>query len=388
MCKKTTARAFFALCLSAVMTLLSACGTQPSASADGEAQEKEIAILGWDEYVEGNQDFINGMEMALKEWDSRVPIRVKYYNDEGNYDKGLLMAQELTKKDEVVAVFSFQDFEVIDAEASYFEEAEKPLIAIQGCYEKTLEKELKFVFSSYVSSKDMGAAAARYCAQKGIERVACCHTDTTFEKDEVKGFCSEAQAEGMTVTDIQVGLDSSNSLERAYQRWKSLGAQALFLCKYTETENEKDWIFRMIQYIKERDPDFLVLGDYSLNGPEYLEKYGEYMEGTVYPRPYSVTEGEKTEEFESRYAELYPDMLPVGDGAYQGYDMTQMVELALLNNKDGKADGVAVRDFFKADGGYDGVSGALSYSEAGKIRSTIEYYCVHNGAFVMEESYE
>ncbi len=386
LCKKTTARALFALYMSAVM-MLSACGTQPPVSADGEVQEKVIAVLGWDEYVEGNQDFIDGMEMALKEWNTRVPIRVEYYNDEGNYDKGLLMAQELTKKSNVAAVFSFQDFEVIDAEAPYFEEAEKPLVAIQGCYEKTLERGLKFVFSSYVSSKDMGAAAAKYCANKGIQRVACCHTDTTFEEDEIKGFCSEAQAQGMTVTDLQVGLDSSNSLERAYQRWKTLGAQALYLCKYTETESEKDWIFRTIQYIKERDPDFLVLGDYSLNGPEYLEKYGKDMEGTAYPRPYSVMEGEKSKEFQDKYAELYPDMLPVGDGAYQGYDMTQMVETA-LQNKGEKADGVAIRDFFKAEGGYDGVSGSLSYSEEGKIRSTIEYYCVHGGTFVMEEAYE
>ena len=381
-------KAVWGIVMSAVILVLTACGAGPAAPAEQGTSEKIIAILGWDEYVEGNEDFINGMNMALAEWDGRVSGRVEYYNDEGNYDKGLLMAQELCKKSNVAAVFSFQDFEVIDAEAPYFEDAGVPLFAVQGCYEKTLERDLGYIFSSYVSSRDMGAAAARYCAEKKISRVACCHTDTQFEKDEVRGFCAEAQDLGITVTDLLVGLDTESSLERAYQKWKTLGTQALFLCKYTETEEEKEWIFRMIQYIKMRDPDFLILGDYSLNGPDYLKKYGKNMEGTVYPRPYSVTDSVRSEEFQKKYLERYPDWESVDDGAYQGYDMTRMVGEALREESPGTSDGTEVRDFFKREEGYDGVSGHLSYSEEGKIRATIEYYCVHDGAFVMEEAYE
>ena len=117
------------------------------------------------------------------------------------------------------------------------------------------------------------------------------------------------------------------------------------------------------------------------------------MEGITYPRPYSVTEGKKFEEFKQRYEEKYPDMAPVGDGACQGYDMTQMAGKALQENEGGskknnQKDGTLIRDFFKSEKGYDGVSGKISYSEEGKIQSAIEYYCVHNSVFVTEEAYE
>lgn len=374
---------------------LTACDKEEQAEKEeaGTAQEKTVAVLGWDEYVEGNQDFINGMDMALEELGGSISLKKEYYNDGGSYDEGLLMAQELANDEHVAAVFSFQDFEVIEAEAHYFEEAEKPLVAVQGCYEKTLEREFGYIFSSYVSSKDMGAAAAKYCAEKGITRVACSHTDTTFEKDEVKGFCTEAEAAGIVVADLQSGPDSWNDLEQAYRRWENLGIRALFLCKYTETEAEKDWIFQVIRYIRERDPDFLILGDYSLDGPEYLKKYGKYMEGITYPRPYSVTESSMSEDFKQRYEAKYPDMAPAGDGACQGYDMMQMVGKALQgkeggSKKNSQKDGILIRDFFKSEKGYDGISGKISYSEEGKIQSAIEYYCVHDSVFVTEGAYE
>ncbi len=393
--KKGFGRLYCILLASAIIYSLTACGRgeETQKTDAGAAQEKIIAILGWDEYVEGNQDFINGMDMALEELGESVLLKKEYYNDGGSYDEGLLMAQGLANDDRVAAVFSFQDFEVIEAEAHYFEEAEKPLVAVQGCYEKTLERGLEYVFSSYVSSKDMGAAAAKYCAGKGIVRAACSHTDTTFEKDEVKGFCTEAEAEGIVVADLQSGPDSWNELEQAYRRWNNLGIRALFLCQYTETEAEKDWIFQVIRYIRERDPKFLILGDYSLDGPEYLQKYGKYMEGITYPRPYSVTETGRIVEFRQRYAQKYPDMAPAGDGACQGYDMTQMAGKALqgrdgTDKKNSQKDGTLIRDFFKSDTGYNGVSGKISYSGEGKIQSAAAYYCVHDSVFVTEGSYE
>lgn len=379
----------FVLVLSLVLLQVTGCGSTDSKETAEETQTKTIAVLGWDEYLQGNEPFINGMEMALEDSKEEINLNWEYYNDEGDYEQGVLMAQQLAEDEHIAAVLTFQDFEVIDAEAHYFDEEEKPLIIVQGCYEKTLEQGLQYVFSPYVSSKDMGAAMARYCAEQGYERVACSHTDTIFELDEMKGFCKEAESKGISVVDMQIGPDTLNSLESAYKKWKNLGIRALYICRYTETEEQKDWIFKMIEYIKKRDPEFLIMGDYSLDGAEYLKKYGKNMENVAYPNPYSIQKSDKAEKFAERYREKYPEETGVADGAYQGYDIAKMIAEALVDQGQNTATaGQRIRDFFKKKEGYQGVSGTLTYSEAGKLSSQIEYYRVHNSVFVTEGSYE
>lgn len=375
--------------MTVLLLSLTACQSMKTSEKERTATKKVIAVLGWDEYLEGSESFLHGMEMALEEHSETLPVKWEYYNDEGDYELGLLMAQQLAQDENVVAVMSFQDFEVIDAEAHYFEETKKPLLIVQGCYEKTLERGLDYVFSTYVSSKDMGAAMATYSARKGYRRVACSHTNTIFETDEMIGFCQQAEKEGVSVVDMQQGPDSYNDLKVAYKRWEALGVDALYVCRYTETEEQKEWIFKMIEYIKKKNPDFLIMGDYSLDGAKYLEKYGSRMENVAYPNPYSIHDTPKGKEFEAAYCQKYPEEESAEDGAYQGYDMTKMICLALEQQGDKKqGDGTRIKDYFKRKDGYEGIGGTLNYSEEGKLCSAIEYYCVKNSVFVTEESYE
>lgn len=356
---------------------LTGCSGKKAAETVSQPRRQIIAVLGREDYVYADESFINGMNMALE--DASSAVSWKHYDDNGDYEQGLMLAQQLARDDQVAAVFSFQDFEVIDAEAEYFETAKKPLFAVQGCYEATLEKGYQYVFSAYMSSKDMGVAMAQYCAGKGLERVVCSHSNTTFELDEMKGFCAQAEEEGISVVDMQLGPDSMNDLEVAYQRWKQLGVDALYICKYTENVEQKEWIFRLIQYIKQQDPEFLVMGDYSLNGASYLERYGDDMEGTTYPNPYPIADHVSSKAFAKEYKNRFPETDDVSEGAYQAYDLTKMVLLSLQNGSDGPD-----LDIFQSEKGYDGVSGTINYTEDGKIQTPIEYFTVHNGVFVRE----
>lgn len=350
-------------------------GCQRDVKREEGQTAKKIAILGKEEYVHADEGFLNGVEMALEEQTSSE-LQLVYYDDHGDYENGLSMASQIAQDDQVVAVFSFQDFEVVDAEAECLEEAKKPLFAVQGCYEKTLERGYDYVFSNYMSSKDMGIAMAKYCGEKGYKRVVCSHTDTVFENDEIKGFCAQAAEEGVEIVDMKAGPNNRNELEVSYERWKQLGVDAIYICRYVENVEQKEWIFQMIQYIKERDPNFLIMGDYSLNGAKYLEVYGQYMTNAAYPNPYPIVEGDKAKEFEKKYLEKYSaDTL--SDGSYQGYDMCKMVCTA-------EEKGESVKDFFKETDGYDGVSGKIAYTEDGKIQTVCEYYSVVDGIFVEE----
>jgi len=355
------------------------CSNINTARIQKEDSIKKIAVLGKEAYVYADESFLHGMELALKE-ENKEALQWQYYDDEGDYEKGLVMAGQLAEDDNVIAVFSFQDFEVINAEASYFEKAEKPLFAVQGCYETTLEQGYDYIFSSYLSSKDMGIAMAKYCAKEGYQRVVCSHTDTAFEKDEMIGFCAQAKEEGISIVDMQQGPDDFNNLEVSYNRWEKLGADALYICKYTENVEQKEWIFKLIQYIKEKNPDFLIMGDYSLNGETYLKQYGNQMENVVYPNPYAVEENTVlAKDFVENYKTVYGETEKISDSAYQGYDITKMVCKAV---EQGDITGKSIKNFFKAENGYQGVSGRINYSEDGKIKPQIEYYRVHDGIFV------
>lgn len=369
-----------AISMMAIVVLLigmTGCSRKKSSQVMAPSDHKVIAVLGKEDYVYADEGFINGMEMALEDGSSNISW--EYYDDNGDYEQGLMMAQQLALDNQIVAVYSFQDFEVIDAEAVYFEKAKKPLIAVQGCYESTLEQGYQYIFSAYMSSKDMGVAMAKYCARKGYERVVCSHTNSTFEADEMKGFCAQAEKDGISIVDMQLGPDSMNDLEVAYQRWKQLDVNALYICKYTENIEQKEWIFKLIQYVKQQDPDFLVMGDYSLNGQSYLEKYGAEMEGTTYPNPYPVVENENSKSFMTEYGKRFPEESIVSEGVFQAYDLTQMVQKSVSQEYDGFE-----MSIFKSEQGYDGVSGTINYSEDGRIIQQVEYLTVHQGAFVKD----
>ena len=139
---------FLFFCTVSTICVLTGCQDKFGQKDQDSQQEKKIAILGKEAYVYSDEFFMNGLEMALQGDNQKQQLSWEHYDDHGEYDQGLVLAQRLAEDNNVVAVFSFQDFEVIDAILPYFEKAQKPLFALQGCYETTLEKGAEYFFSS------------------------------------------------------------------------------------------------------------------------------------------------------------------------------------------------------------------------------------------------
>ena len=265
---------------------------------EGQSQYK-IVLLGKESYVYSDIGLINGIDMAIEELKGTVDITWEHYDDNGDYEKGLLYGEQLAKDNSVLAVFTFQDFEVVEALASRFHEEKKPLISVQGCYESTLQKGYDYFFSAFTSAEDMGVAMGQYCKLKGVSNVACSHSDTTFELDEMRGFQREANKNSVRVADMIQGPNTMTELQNVYYTWKQLGVDAIYLAHYTYSNTE--WMLQMIDYIRSKDPNILIMSDYSLNNEETLEAYGDALEGVVIPAPYSIQENEKMGEFREKY---------------------------------------------------------------------------------------
>lgn len=364
-----------------ILALIALCGC----TQNGRHEEKmsyEIALLGKEDYVYADENFVRGIEMAFEDRAEKIDVSWKHYDDKGDYETGLALAKRLAKDERVAGVLSFQDYEVLDAELPYFKSACKPVFAVQGCYEETLEKKSGYIFSGYLSSKDMGEAMAKYCKQTGHKRIVCSHTQTTFETEEVIGFCDQAEREDLSIVDMTNGPEMLSDLQTTYEKWKTLGVDTLYICRYIETLEQKEWIYQMIRYIKERDKNFLIIGDYSLDSESYLKKYGRWMEGAAYPKPYPVEDTDLREAFVSQFCRKYQlEEKEVTDAAFQGYDMASVLILALA---DGAETGEEIRDWIVGDNHYQWISGA-GYSKENKLQSRIQYKVFSGNTLQFEE---
>ena len=158
-------------------------------------------------------------------------------------------------------------------------------------------------------------------------------------------------------------------LQNVYYTWKQLGVDAIYLAHYTYSNTE--WMLQMIDYIRSKDPNILIMSDYSLNNEETLEAYGDALEGVVIPAPYSIQENEKMGEFREKYESKYKKSM--SNVAVQGYDLIHMFGKFV---KEGKITGEAIVSQMKSKEGYQGVTGTIQFSETGKLLGIPTQYLV------------
>lgn len=348
---------------------------QDSKDNEGKRQYK-IILLGKESYVYSDVGFIRGMEMGMDAMQSKEELVFEHVDDNGDYETGLLCGERLAKDDSVIAVFSFQDFDVLEALATVFEENKKPLFLVQGCYETTLEKGYEYIFSAFMSAKGMGTAISDYCKAMGIGKAACSHTDTTFEEEEMIGFASQSQKNNIIVIDMEQGPYTIGDLKRSYRIWETLGVEAVYLAHYTYSNTE--WMLEMIGYLKSQNKDLHILSDYSLNNDATLKEFGDILEGVVIAAPYSIEINDAYKKLSEDYRKRYDaDMSNV---AVQGYDLYNMFALMV---REGVTSPDKIIKRLKQREGYQGVTGKICFSKEGKLEGiTPQYLQVKNGQFV------
>ena len=130
------------------MMLFTGCGAS-SWNPLKQGKEINIAFLGSNKVFEERQDFIAGVDLAIKEQSEKgVTVNYKLFNDDDNYDTGVTNAKQIVNDENYTMAFTFQAFEIVDTIASLFDEAKKPLFIIDGCYDKTMRNGYNYVIFS------------------------------------------------------------------------------------------------------------------------------------------------------------------------------------------------------------------------------------------------
>lgn len=365
--------------------LLCACGAEQTAwkpiNDDGVIK---IAVIGDDEYIVDN-GAMEATEMAADDFFGRTGVKIEtvVYDDDSDYKKGIEAAEAIAADSSISAVIVKQELDYLDTVARIFEDAEKPFIITNGCYEHTIDDGYQYMIVDCINADAAGGIMADWVQKQGYELVAFCHSDTEYEEDELKGFCRAQESSeddggfqdrvnstGVKLADTVVGPYTQEEFDIAYSRWQALGIDAVCISNYDILNSD------LVRMLREKGSAIPVIGDYVMDTDEDIAANGEYLEGTaivgMYINDFDGNDTEITERFREKYG------MEMSEKAIQSYDIIKLLGEGLNS---GISEPKELIEYMK-NGEYEGISGTLAFDERGcLIPNGNEMLVFSNGAF-------
>lgn len=354
--------------------LLSACGKEETKwqPVNGDNTIK-IAILGDDEYIEDG-GAMEAMAMASDDFYDKTGIRIEtiIFDDDADYNKGIECAEKIAADNSISVVLVKQELDYIDATAEIFNEAKKPFIITNGCYERTIDKAYEYMFVDCLNAEIAGGIMGQYVVEQGYRYAAFCHSDTEYEEDELKGFQKELEGTDACLADTIIGPYTQEEFDIAYERWLSLGIDVVCISNYDIYNSD------LVRMLRKKSSDIAVVGDYVMDTEEDIELNGEYMEGTAIVAMYINDDKDNNAAITDAFQEKYD--MEMSEKAIQSYDIVTLLGEALNS---GITESEQLIDYMKSLEGYKGVSGTIEFDENGcLIPNGNEMLVFHDGAFV------
>lgn len=367
----------FGLVLGLVFSMLifSGCGSSNSNVAQmfGEAAEIKIAILGSEEQFAKREDFLIGMDLAIRELEAQN-IKVTYEKiDDGNSrDSGIAQAKDVANNDAYTIAFTLQTSDVVESITAIFEEAKKPLLIINEVFDSTMNKGYEYILAGVISAENKGKALAKYCESNGIKWVSAAHSGTPYETMLARGFNDAAMDSASTyLLDSTSGPDNASEFAYMYDRWETLGVEAALV-----SFDDIEWACEIIANLKARNSDLLILGDVQFGAARLLDSDISVLDGLVIAGAPVIDDEETLQAFYSKFvtsvaAEASTYLNSVSARAF---DFVHMVAQNVRNSSDAQEFMAAM----KSADGYVGVT-RIRFNSNGQLDEQGSYAVVNNG---------
>lgn len=315
-----------------------------------------IAVVGDDSFY-NDGGAVEAMELASENFyeNTGINLSVKYYDDDADYHKAIAFANEIASDTDIAAVIIKDEIDYVDTVADIYEEAEKPFIITNGCYDHTIENKYEYLIADFISAGSAGKIMGQYVINNGFKRAAFCHSDTEYEEDELKGFQSEISDSGVALADTVVGPYTQEEFDIAYSRWQVLGIDVVCVSNYYSLNSD------LVRMLRLKGSDIQVVSDYVMDTDYDIEQNGEYLDGTVIV-PLYLTDDTAENDIKERYNEKYG--FEMTEHAVQSYDLIYMLGNALNS---GVAEAAELMDILRSEEGYDGLHGKVTYDENGAL---------------------
>lgn len=334
-----------------------------------------VVILDSEGFYYSETGIEKGIQTAMEDITERgqFPITYELIEDDGSYVKGIAIAKQLAEDPTVDAVITLQNFDSIDAEMPYFEEARKPFIVTMGCYDQVAEQEYDYLLADFLSARVMGEKIGEMLLDLDAQNVALCHSDTMFERDTIRGILSVLEgSQKCRVCYSDTGPFSEAELSDMLTQYRLLGVDTVVGNFYTQEDSE--WLLKKLS---QNMPGLMRVGDYVLDNSGVLSEYGSYLEGVYIVPNYPYAQSAKMEAFKKRYEERNDTDFTTT--AIQYYDLFMMLSKCCEGRK---VTGDQLMEELKSEEGYQGVGGTLRYDENGRLlEENCPIFRCHNSKF-------
>ncbi|KOA20078.1 hypothetical protein CLHOM_15080 [Clostridium homopropionicum DSM 5847] len=330
-----------------------------------KSNEKEIniAVLGDSAWLTSDKTFLNGVQLALEEVNSKYgaqgfTIKTKLVDDKDVYENGVEEAIKLAKDSKVTAILNTQNFDVSKTTADILSESKKIVLFPYGAYDSIFLKSNPYLFCTVPAFSDLGKVMADYAVNKGYKRIAIYYNGKQSQEELVTALELQLSNKGSKVMDYVPAITSESEFDLIYSRWKTIGVDCVVISQYGA-----DRAFEILKMLRSRDSNIAVMGEPIFNGAKALKDNISIAEGMVVPSTVDIENSKGYNEFMQKYKARFKE-----DGdiwAIQGYDMVKLIvdKAAEL----GTNDPVKIANSMHDKKGYDGTVRKISFESGGAM---------------------
>jgi branched-chain amino acid transport system substrate-binding protein len=323
-----------------------------------------------------------GMDLAVEELNAAGgvmgrPVRLLRLDDQESVDHGRIIAQELGRNPDVVAVIGHLHSYVTVAAAPIYDLSGLLLVSPTSTSPELTRQGYARVFRTVFNDTEVGRQMAQYAVDRGYRRMVIYYARNEYGRELANAFEEHAASQGAQIVNRE-SYDpnlSANPVaaEQTVDTWSSYEFDAVFIAGQDEQSA------LLVSELRKRGIDVPVLGSDALATPVFLEKGGAAVEGTViatafHPDAPDAEVRQFDQAFERRYGSK-PDV-----GAALGYDAVRVLAQAMREAQTTDPEKVAAAMHRLT--GFQGVTGAFSFDDAGNlVGMPIRKIVVRDGAF-------
>ncbi|HVH13145.1 MAG TPA: ABC transporter substrate-binding protein [Longimicrobium sp.] len=368
-----------------LLSLLAAgCDSADGASQRARGGTGDIVVgAPWSWAQRGNDiHYGEGMDLAVEELNAAGgvlgrPLRLLRMDDQESVDRGRIIAQELGRNPDVVAVIGHLHSYVTVAAAPIYDLSGLLLVSATSTSPGLTRQGYGRVFRTVFNDTEVGKQMAQYAVDHGWRRMVIYYTRNEYGRELANAFEEQAASHGAQVVSRE-SYDpnlSANPVaaEQTASTWKSWEFDAVFIAG----EDEQSAL--LVAELRKQGIDVPILGSDALATPVFLQKGGAAVEGTVIATAFHPDAPDPevrrfNAAFEQRYG-IRPDV-----GAALGYDAVRVLARAMREAQSTEPDKVAAA--MHRLSGFRGVTGAFTFDEDGNlVGMPIRRIVVRDGRF-------
>jgi branched-chain amino acid transport system substrate-binding protein len=359
-----------ALAVLLLCTLAAGCGgagdtaSQRSKNATGDI----VVGAAWPWELRGNDIMYGkGMDLAIEELNAAGgvmgrPVKLLRMDDQESVDRGRIIAQELGRNPEVVAVIGHLHSYVTVAAAPIYDLSGLLLVSATSTSPELTRQGYDRVFRTVFNDTEVGKQMAQYAVDRGHKRMVIYYARNEYGRELANAFEEHAASRGAQIVSRE-SFDpnlSANPVaaEQTVSTWKSWEFDAVFIAGQDEQSA------LLVAELRRQGIDVPVLGSDALATPVFIQKGGAAVEGTVIATAFHPDAPDpEVQRFSAAFQKRYgtrPDV-----GAALGYDAVRVLAQAMREARTTEPARVAVA--MHGLTGFRGVTGAFSFDEAGNL---------------------